>query len=126
MKIVNIKSHDFKKVNLVTLKKGGDNYECSVCGCKGYRSPFQDNLTLTEKEFKKSLKCSFQQPISKRPKKVLIVDLKPELNLPEGTYDVVDCPAHQDKKFKHDVWVFNDARGEPCRILPHEIISKFF
>lgn len=124
MKTVSMESHDFNKVNLVTLKSGGDQYQCTVCGCKGIRKDITPTVTLTELEYKKSTKCSYYQlevHKRKRPNKVLIDDIGTVASC--GIYDVVDCPVEHRDKYANDVWIISDTRHEPVRILPNEIVD---
>lgn len=122
MKSVQMSSHDFDKVNLVTLSKGGDQYRCAVCGCTGIRISIEPIVTLSEKEYNKSIKCDFKKlsELRKLPVKVLLDDM-PYVGIRCGVYNVEPSPIDD---YKDDVWVFSESRNELVRVLPYEIIDQ--
>lgn len=126
MRSIDMNSHDFRKQNLVTQKKG-DFYKCSVCGCEGWRQSLSNELTVTEEMYKIASKCQFKPPQderkSYRPKNVLLKTMA-YVGIVGGVHPVIDCPEEYKNIFSADVWVWSDSRNEAVRILPHEIIDS--
>lgn len=123
MQTIDIEDHDFRKVNLVSLKNGGDTYRCALCGCEGWRRPFTRQIEVSEQQFKKGLKCSHvkpQAPVKEKTKSVVLEQMR-FVGIEAGTHEVVECPDEYKSKNYDGVWVYSESRKEPVRILPHEI-----
>lgn len=128
MKTLDFSFHDWHKVNLVSLKNGGDKYRCLICGAEGIRPAFAEFVKVTEANFKTAQKCTGKQKkeIEKNGLPVRVrLDEVWAVGVEAGTYDVLPAPQEH-QQFKDDVWVYSKKRKEIVRILPEEIKEKFY
>ena len=115
-----ITSHNFKKINLVSIRKGKkifDILKCSDCGLEGKRYGFTETVCVKRDK----VNCSFRKKI--RSSKVAIFEnphLESEFGLKCSIFDVVEPPEEYKGKYPESVWVFSEKRGEPVRLLPGE------
>lgn len=110
--------HDFKKINLITLKdsKGCyDEYKCSHCGLEGKARSLQTVAVRRDK------KCTNVKPIPEI-KEIEIINCKGcgehFANLVPGSKHLVINPPKPYKKDSAGVWVMGN--GEPVKVLNGE------
>jgi len=117
-----ISSHNFVKVNLVSIKRGNklyDIHKCLDCGLEGKRYSFSETVFVNRDK----LNCPFRKKVKKA--KVMIqqnIHLETQFGLKEGIYDIVEPLETYKDKYPESVWVFSEKIGEPVRLLPDEFI----
>ena len=123
MKRVNINEsdHDFEKLNLVTLKGGGDLLKCKNCGMKGKTKDINGlyvNGNYKNPQFCKAVKTD----TSKKRIKITFCTANGKVfkNLkPDSIHETVSPPPPY-KEDKSGVWVM--GVGEPVKVLNNEFI----
>ena len=126
MKIISLDSkHRFTKQNLVTVLGKGDKYKCSVCGAEGWRRGFHGSITVTESQYKKSLKCSVPNRLVRTKFQFNSIEVMIDKDITTmgvvcGIHKTIPCPKEYVEKFVNDIWVYSSGRKGPVRLLPNE------
>jgi hypothetical protein len=115
---IDIRSHQFVKVNIVSLENGIDKYRCLECGLEGVRRGFTELI-----EVKNDRQCRYRKEYEagKNLKSAWVIILTPNVEVSfglkvGGVYEIVPTPKGE----KGQPWVNSPSRLEPTKLLDGE------